>query len=309
MRPKHPFDYDAFVHNMVIYAGSFEGSGSMLVFGSPYTRNAPLGTRMALTGGSDGDLVNRLRGWALAEGVRGTESPWESALFAHVSGACEEETFLGDAFFKDHVMDPCGDTFGVGVADHVMGSVLDGALVNVTDPRCFDVYMNTGEMGDADASGSTGPDSCHESWSIAVGSVLERKSIVAPPKESYIGNRDKVVAVEVGERKERRPRTASTPVEEEEGSPNVKVCDVISDNVVDEDGEEEARRRVKAQIRRDRNRAAAARSNQKKKAMNDALKAQLKESRDRAETLRDRETSLRQENLLLRKILGEMGKA
>lgn len=68
-------------------------------------------------------------------------------------------------------------------------------------------------------------------------------------------------------------------------------------------GEKEQERLVKLEMRKERNRASARKSNQKKKAVNDALKQQLKMGRDRIDYLRLKELELRQENLRLRKIL------
>lgn len=62
-------------------------------------------------------------------------------------------------------------------------------------------------------------------------------------------------------------------------------------------------RRRRAQIRRERNRAAARRSNQKQKAVRDGLKVELRTAAERLEVLRERELALRKENLLLRKAL------
>lgn len=62
---------------------------------------------------------------------------------------------------------------------------------------------------------------------------------------------------------------------------------------------------LKAQLRRERNRASAQRANLRKKAMNDALKRELKNSLERAGELRSREMFLRQENMRLRKLLAE----
>lgn len=62
-------------------------------------------------------------------------------------------------------------------------------------------------------------------------------------------------------------------------------------------------RKVKAEMRRERNRASAHRSNMKKKAINDALKAELQSAHERVEELRAREVGLRQENMRLRRML------
>eukprot|EP00178_Gracilaria_changii_P025475 TRINITY_DN78482_c0_g1_i1.p1 TRINITY_DN78482_c0_g1~~TRINITY_DN78482_c0_g1_i1.p1 ORF type:complete len:527 (+),score=57.52 TRINITY_DN78482_c0_g1_i1:369-1949(+) len=62
-------------------------------------------------------------------------------------------------------------------------------------------------------------------------------------------------------------------------------------------------RRLKAELRREKNRAAAQRSNMKKKALNDSLKHNLKAAREKIDLLRSKEMLLREENLRLRQLL------
>lgn len=58
---------------------------------------------------------------------------------------------------------------------------------------------------------------------------------------------------------------------------------------------------VKAEIRKQKNRESALRSNRRKKALRDALELELKNCQDHVERLRRRETQLRHENLRLRR--------
>lgn len=67
-------------------------------------------------------------------------------------------------------------------------------------------------------------------------------------------------------------------------------------------------RRRKAQIRRERNRAAARRSNLKQKAVRDGLRVELQAVVERVEVLRVRELALRKENLELRRALSALGR-
>ena len=65
----------------------------------------------------------------------------------------------------------------------------------------------------------------------------------------------------------------------------------------------EYERIIKLEMRKQRNRASARRSNQKKKAENDALKLLIKQEKGKIENLRIKEVQLRQANLRLRHML------
>lgn len=81
-------------------------------------------------------------------------------------------------------------------------------------------------------------------------------------------------------------------------------CAKSEEGTVDVELEE---RRRKARIRRERNRQAARKSNQKQKAVRDGLRVELRSVAQRVEVLREREIALRKENLLLRRALSGRG--
>lgn len=59
--------------------------------------------------------------------------------------------------------------------------------------------------------------------------------------------------------------------------------------------------KLKAEIRKERNRASALRSNMRKRAIRDTMKMELQHCREKVELLRSREVLLRQENMSLRR--------
>lgn len=71
------------------------------------------------------------------------------------------------------------------------------------------------------------------------------------------------------------------------------------------DDPREFAQKLKVEIRKQRNRASALRSNMKKRAIRDAIKMELKHCQEKIELLRSRELLLRQENMKLRKRLVE----
>lgn len=89
---------------------------------------------------------------------------------------------------------------------------------------------------------------------------------------------------------------------EERGEENVLNLKVEKE---ESEGKYETNQSLKAELRRERNRASAQRSNQRKKAFNDALKDAMRNERERADELRSREMGLRQENMRLRRLLAE----
>lgn len=64
---------------------------------------------------------------------------------------------------------------------------------------------------------------------------------------------------------------------------------------------------IKAELRRERNRAAARKSNRKKKMLNDGMKLAVWEERQKVARLREREERLRIQNLELRRLLAHEG--
>lgn len=282
--PKHPLDFDMTDANMSSHLGTFLGTtAAKHCVNGTMVKEATLGSRIFIKCGLDVHLIERLRRWAVADQLKLVKQDPVKCIMPHA------------------------DEFHVEMEQIPVGADVDVALgignMSGEQQQHQQQYQQQLQQQFVNPFGSV-----HTvgTGSSAIDDVLER---YADHKESS---------------KESNIQPLGNRTLFERLSPDVD--DVrISDDISFEQGmymEEEdgiqsslgsaSEERVmndkerKAELRRERNREAAQRSNMKRKLKNDTLKSQLLDTHQHAAVLRAKELRLREENIRLRKMLASL---
>lgn len=275
-RAKHPFDHDTFVVNMSQRLGTFEGVASVFCYDTGrFKRKTALGSRTTLRGGMDHDLITTMRDWAVNLHAKDYVNPFQTITAppqpqvqqpSHSSIPSAHETTEID-LSTESFMQPA--SFFLDDEDPLRDlPPLEGLTDDGNEFMNLLACMN---------------------WKLP-------KSATPRPDPS-----PKQYLDEIPEKPTGKPRNIQ-PLLDLTGSAAVQSERSSNDNPANA-AEEESVRQLKAEMRKQRNRESAHRSNMKKKAMNDKLKFELKSNRDRADALRIQESALRQENIRLRRML------
>ncbi|KAI0567625.1 Basic-leucine zipper [Gracilaria domingensis] len=296
VRPRHPFDYEAFRKCTMDSGGVFEGRTSMSLFGGGVKfRSGILGSRFVSRPKFDSELVDGLRRLAITKHIGG-ESPRHSNIFADAArrlrskqlrnrvNLCTEtalhNSFLTDAGTVSHTVDRTIEPFGL---NYLLPSLRDengsfeGAETNLA-PSLVNAVL--GPSADLEAFGRTMNLSEEDVLGVqSVDDITHIDSLISDnPTSRHTGE----LLDDKGQPAEKNTLSLARS-NEEKPSADIQI------------------KRLKAELRKERNRACAQRSNMRKKAMMDALKTDIRTIQEKAELLRSQEMLLRRQNIFLRK--------
>lgn len=267
--PKHPFDKEMALQNIRMHLGSFQGSANVAFLrNGNFSQLSSVGSRMTMTGKVDRNMAERLRSWVIRKHCF-SNSPWQSRLFSKDERNQKSESPLS-------------------VADFSMEARFEELLrtlgVSSQRPESFpNPYDSHGYL--SELLGLMDPS--NQETSDTTSGATNRGAFTRDPHEPSIQS-----SIEGAQRSDvERLRKQAMGLSQQSRAATK------SDSDLDEI------QRMKEERRKEQNRMSARKSNQKKKAFNDALKQSLKEAHFRAAALRARELQLRKENLELRKEL------
>lgn len=296
VKPRHPFDYDAFKKSVVSKAGNFEGRSELSLFsGGLRIRSGVLGTRFISNPSFDFDLIERLRRLAINDHV-GKEAARHSHIFSNTFGVVRSGR-------DENPFDTLAKRAQLNVRLENLGN--DTALIprsSANDAQTWTPFMEEQLQ------------TIHESQQITpsiLSNFLEPLEELTPSdgntQSSSTSDPTTMNLVDTSVQLSQSNELDATivnsePLSTELGS--ISVDQQIGKTAAKATSHDESQvRRLKAELRREKNRAAAQRSNMKKKAILDALKHDLETSREKADLLRSKELLLRRENLSLKKQL------
>lgn len=269
--PKHPFDMSSFYWNMERRLGTFQGLARVNILeNGRRVHGVSCGNRITITGGVDPGLIERLRKWAICSSAL-PEDPLQSFLpqneFRHVHPLLQGPGELATQIQPDIQMDlPFLDV------DEDWYGIPSSNQLQAPLEIIEDILISTDQTQN------------------------ERQT----PR--YEGNEERTKeGTDVSE----GTQTAAPGRSTTEGRTSSSESPATSTNPSKSDGDDrEEVKKLRAELRRERNRASAQRSNLKKKAEHDARKLEIRTNKEKAGLLRERELALRQENMKLRQQLG-----
>lgn len=296
IKSKHPFDYDSYRRWSMTQGGSFLGETETSYFSNGIrSRNGTLGSQFFSNPSTDSDLVERLRRMAIVRRAGG-ESPRQSVIslestnsVINVDTATAENLnypMLASSMFSNETEEPEGNANepipndaildGIHFEPVSQNQILDisptGISISHSEnlPRCLTNYFATD---------------------------LRREAVAAddlkPPRPLEVG-----ASISASELDEEIPISSVAQYNEILEPSRISESARYSESM--KTGEKDAMRRLKGELRKERNRASAQRSNMRKKATLDALKQNIKSTHEKADLLRSKELQLRKENLRLK---------
>ncbi|KAI0567779.1 Basic-leucine zipper [Gracilaria domingensis] len=287
-KPRHPLDHASFVTNMSTRLGTFYGASHVSMYreGMGMCMGA-VGTRFKSQQCADEDLIESLRNLVISRHAL-IQDP-RSILTSSEDSSPSDMQMVDSAHAKGGQADPQQQqSVNQLVADP--DSLSDdfnfdaSKLLEVSSvPSELNTVLNTIELP-------------HEAGHIQDVSQMNRLVPVAD-NGTVVGSSEKSSS-ETGnaDGQQALPNGRDSATDETTQSQVVSPGSRDNDSVI---------RRLKAELRREKNRAAAQRSNMRKKALNDTLKHNLKTVREKVDLLRSKEMLLREENLRLRELLEE----
>ncbi|CDF34985.1 unnamed protein product [Chondrus crispus] len=318
--PSHSLDFSTVANNMVSFTGAFEGVTRSAVFNDGIELQAAnLGCVINIDGCIGNDLIDRLSRWAISDQLTDKKG-CPTALIMPPSGTDDAETTADMVIDTDNLAQvsaalsyvapppppPAVDLFAKGTSSCSSGS---GMLITESlddpppllvperaPPTASQIFETAAQAPPPTAHGTldfvdeiTGQAQVSDSFfnpsepstpaeeSMSSGSA--GMSVIAP--SAAIFDTQPVV---IGATLRNKAIAPSAPVQ-------------VSKETMQSEKE------LRAQLRKQRNREAAQRSNMKRKFKNDTLKQALRDVHSRAAQLRARELQLREENLELRKLM------
>lgn len=269
--PSHPFDGQYFSKGMAMHLGHFESVANKVLFmGGEQVKRIVLGSRFSLSKVDDSSLVKRLSAWSVSEFVKRSVEPLPYDANLSIYGM----SVLDELQAKSKEKLCSGDDYSYGQNDHLIMARGDEEEKTLTSLEC-----NT-----ADSADGTHPDENQDQCLKEINTDLHSAQL-----ESVFG------ALLKSGSPPHKPGKISSSL----GSMNKSI--EISDTM----DPKEMMKLVKAERRKERNRASARRSNQKRKEKRLVIAHEIDGLLERLESLREKELSLRKENLRLRKLVGE----
>lgn len=312
--PLHPFDTAHFASSIAIHNGVFESLTSKRVYpihGSD--RHCVLGTRSWFGTVSDHAFVRRVGDWALSGYLNlcRNDKPWKSLPIAMDGPLCQR-AFTPPRFDEDDPQDG-RQNFGV---DDVLAS-LDFTDIDITSASSTAPALISPNLQPLDDSWWA--EACQRQAAYAMGQGLGQPP---PPVGSIDTASTQLVHTKNGTHfvsannwssssgvfsvsKESDGGVSRSGVVENKAVSIEKTTPNASTEKAEMDAKLHAKQ-LKAQRRRERNRACAQRSNQRAKESRDRLVANLNGCKEQVEVLRARELELRKENLVLRKSVADL---
>ncbi|CAN8069741.1 unnamed protein product [Agarophyton chilense] len=290
VKPVHPFDYNAFRKCAMNHAGVFEGRTALSLFaGGVHFRSGLLGSRFVSRPRYDIDLVEGLRRLAINKHVGG-ETARHSNIFVEFARNVRQarvedgtdastETALGDCNILE-ISDASG-SLNVGTDTWDPNRLVPFLPEETESPRATDTGLAPSFI-DAFLGSSEAPERLEHTINIS------EEMMISMGSEHEIGSQKSTE--QIGKAK------SDDGLVESELAPRTNEGKSSNDNQV---------KHLKAELRKERNRASAQRSNMRKKAMTDALKSDLKTTREKADLLRSQEMLLRKQNIYLKQQVAE----
>ncbi|PXF45650.1 hypothetical protein BWQ96_04554 [Gracilariopsis chorda] len=294
IKPRHPFDYEAFKLGAMSRSGIFDGRTEMALFANGVKiRSGVLGSRYISNPSFDFDLVERLRRLAISDHV-GKEAARHSHIFSNAVGVASTGR-------DQNPFDSIGKPVQLHTPLEDLGN--EGALIQTSSANDAEVWAPLTEEGEQGIGAS------QQITPSILSSFLTPLEELTPSDENTQSSvvSDPMTTDLIDTSVQLRQSNAldaaimnSEPLSTESGSLSVDQ-DSGTKTAKTASPDKEQVRRLKAELRREKNRASAQRSNMKKKAVLDALKHDLATSREKADLLRSKELLLRRENLSLKK--------
>lgn len=301
-RPIHPLDFRNERCNMSLYTGRYEGGSTVRLFNAacPFIITS-LATKSVIKGSIDRAVISRLNKFAVQDrmsklrvnpaslampAMGGSpdlpcttpELTFPMASQVSVGGAGDDDSMaMAEVFFKDETASTSANL--LNFVDPLTGASVVPALALEPAPPSFEMQHN-GTIFDGYGSGTP------EMGAVAGENNVTRRNSVERTQEKMDGSVEGAADEVRGEEKEGKKGGPCKTIKKVSGS----------DGTVNKMGDKE----LKAELRRQRNRDAAAKSNVKRKIRNEALRRDLAEVNKRANELRSIERQLREENVRLR---------
>lgn len=300
-KAKHPYDMSAFHSNMGTRLGCFNGISRVAVYENKrVVFSGVQKSKIVNRAGVDLDLIESLRKWSLCS-VQPEDNPREDFL-------------LLDRHTADET-GPQADTMDAEWSELLFGASTGRGNVG----GCFDATRASFDNDEMTSALAFMEDVLQNTDDVQTGQPKE-----SPPHESHItsqeDNRSAADTTVVGASHFATVHTSETEFQllgtdnqvgsvqpsKNGGSKNsVGEAGTSSNgaNSTNDNSDKELVKKLMAELRRERNRASAQRSNLRKKADQDAKKLEIKSNREKGVLLRSREKALREENVRLRKKL------
>ena len=285
-RSRHPYDNEAFRSNMRLRLGTYYGISKVDVFrDSTIVFSGAQRSKAEYTGGIDEGLISAFRKWSISSAQQPSH-PRESMLLLDAQCDEEESNSQSSRGFADTQLavppsiGACFDTGRASFDQHDMQSAIQyitDALSNKSSSNDFRSDQTPCVVTNIDAvqSDSTG--------------VFPESSSMLPLSNSEIS--------QVNSETEHQP-VHFRPITK-------KTRQMSSSASSNEATEREIVKKLRAELRKERNRASAQRSNLRKKAEYDSKKMEIRNNKEKTELLRAKEMKLREENTALRRLLLE----
>lgn len=309
IKSRHAFDHDAFKQNVSLWFGTFTGIANRAIYaGGQHKRAASMGCRLKIGHEVDMRMISAIQEWAAHQQHARGEDPRHSL----VSVGVFDDNITDDTNAMS-AQDPLRDSFDNGsISDYLFNENGAAPHLQERDQGFMQISNGSAVMEDSwqlanglaeFVSSRVSADSVDMPWKrpkhdqekdAALREFLHQSSEEGQPRRAP-------KLIESPKRTEKRQKTKTSPSQ-------ASRC--TSGGKSDKSGAEEENdmiRKLKAELRKERNRASAQRSNFKRKAMNDARKQEIRNNREKAELLRGRELLLRQENMRLRQELEMSG--
>eukprot|EP00177_Eucheuma_denticulatum_P006129 GFKZ01011179.1.p1 GENE.GFKZ01011179.1~~GFKZ01011179.1.p1 ORF type:complete len:592 (-),score=61.47 GFKZ01011179.1:1229-2746(-) len=328
--PAHPLDFAPLQRNMSLYLGCYEGlAKSSVMRKGAEVFSANVGSRIEIVGGIDDDLLTRLSRWAISDQLKHHKEDPLALTMPSLPGGQQDPLFQGmsvlgaaaphmeqaslpidaELFGTPLNTSSCSSGSAAGASQGDVGGT--GVLVvdRLGDERsCHDAGV--GIAGALGAEFMAYGDSAH-AWAGIGGE--EMMLVNSPTGEKRAADLWQVEGMQ-GEGDSAESNTnnneptifdmpTSLGVDVASNMGRTRALSIAPATAVETTAtRKQDEKQLRAELRKQRNREAAQRSNARRKLKNDSLKQALKEVHAKAAELRARELSLREENLRLRKL-------
>lgn len=271
LAPVHPFDGQYFSRGMAMHLGNFDTIANKVLFvGRKQVKQVVMGSRLSLSKLDDSSLVQRLSAWSVSEFMKRSVEPPSYDVNLSVYGI----SILDELQARSRER-PCSeDDFNFAQNEDMLLIRGDEEERTLTSLEC-----NTADSVDG-TNPDENPDQCLKEISTDVHNTQ---------LESVFGSFLKSEACP------RKPDSIPSSLDLENKS--LEISETMDPK--------EMVRQIKAERRKERNRASARRSNQKRKERRLVISHEIDGLLERLESLREKELSLRKDNLRLRKMVGD----
>lgn len=302
--PFHPLDHSSYLTNALSELGSYMGVSHATL----YREDAPmfmgaLGSRLRISPSTEDDLVDRLRNLAISR----------YALIQDPSPSLSVEQ-------QQPQQPPSDQTNDINTANTTNTTTTTtnttNQLLDQTDQQQLSEQISTdaivtdlaAPLLDTDLNLDTDIQQVIDSTMLPTAcdsSSLTRPAFLQDLSSNAVTSRDASPAP-VADVQQQDAQPSNEQASQPPASSDRQHSDTPpTSSTIAKGTDKDQIRKLKAELRREKNRAAAQRSNMRKKALNDSLKSSLKSTHEKLDLLRSKEMLLREENMRLRQLLGK----